>query len=489
MTDAYSASSRDTSVFESKSSRLSLLDSPRSSLRRPLSSIGAGGLGTSFLYGAGASAEEKVVLDMGTAMLRAGYSGDHEPLYRGDLFGQLKTTQPLNRLTGTQQGLLYDINAIDDDTLDSIVLEQLRNLYRTHLLIDSKTRSVAISEGSMLPIQVKRSLCRVLLGNLRVPQVTFYPSSVVSLMTCGLTAGLVVDCGHRGTTITPVYDCRPLMAYTVPTALGGDALNKHICGLVKQHAKFVPFSEEAEGAVEVTEEIITKELCAFIIRKLLNVSSALSLDDIDQDDVQIGRDKGLTLGYTSEQLTEAYAKTHEALSLPKETRLTIDTNTYGRGELVIPSWICAYAADILLYGDASNDHEGILSAISRCIGLVPVDIRRQLISHILVVGGVADIPYFSVQLARELEFYFERSKRWQVLASWVALANEPGAFDFEQYGDEVSRPPQRNSANGSVFKLSDRCWIGTSLAVAAKIGGLDVKRDEFDGYNLPDWTV
>ncbi|KAJ2668664.1 hypothetical protein IWW42_005057 [Coemansia sp. RSA 1085] len=474
MTEAYSASSRDTSVFESKSSRPSLLDSPRGSLRRPLP---IGGLGSSFLYGA--SAEEKVVLDMGTAMLRAGFSGDHEPLYRGSLFGQFKPTQPLNRLIGTQQAL--DTN-IDDDTLDAIILEQLRNLYRNHLLIDSKTRSVAVSEGPMLPVQIKRSLCRVLLGNLRVPQVTFYPSAVVSLMTCGVTAGLVVDCGHRGTTVTPVYEGRPLMAYAVPTALGGDALSRHVRGLLKQHAKFLPFNEHP---VEVTDEIISEDLCAFIVRKLVNVSSTLSLDEADQDCVQICRDKGLALGHTSEQSTEAYAATHESLSLPKETRLTIDTK-YGRGDLVIPAWVCAYAADILLYGDASNDHEGILSAISRCIGMAPVDIRRQLISHLLVVGGVSDIPYFGVALAREVQFYFERSKRWQALASWVALANEPAALDSRQ---QDSGPPQRNSANGSVFSLSDRCWIGASLAVAARIGGLDIKRDDFDGYNLSDWTL
>ncbi|KAJ1748611.1 hypothetical protein LPJ78_004530 [Coemansia sp. RSA 989] len=415
---------------------------------------------------------------MGTAMLRAGFSGDHEPLYRGSLFGQFKPTQPLNRLIGTQQAL--DTN-IDDDTLDAIILEQLRNLYRNHLLIDSKTRSVAVSEGPMLPVQIKRSLCRVLLGNLRVPQVTFYPSAVVSLMTCGVTAGLVVDCGHRGTTVTPVYEGRPLMAYAVPTALGGDALSRHVRGLLKQHAKFLPFNEHP---VEVTDEIISEDLCAFIVRKLVNVSSTLSLDEADQDCVQICRDKGLALGHTSEQSTEAYAATHESLSLPKETRLTIDTK-YGRGDLVIPAWVCAYAADILLYGDASNDHEGILSAISRCIGMAPVDIRRQLISHLLVVGGVSDIPYFGVALAREVQFYFERSKRWQALASWVALANEPAALDSRQ---QDSGPPQRNSANGSVFSLSDRCWIGASLAVAARIGGLDIKRDDFDGYNLSDWT-
>ncbi|KAJ2450840.1 hypothetical protein EV183_004016 [Coemansia sp. RSA 2336] len=466
------ASGRDAGVFESPGRRLSALDSPRGSLRRPLSSLG--GLGSSSLYGA--SAEEKVVLDVGTAMLRAGFSGDHEPLYRGQLFGRVKAAQPFHRLVGTQAALDA---TVDDDTLDALVLAQLRELYRSHLLLDPKTRGVAVCEGPMLPVQIKRSLCRVLLGNLRVPQVTFYPAAVVSLMTCGVTAGLVVDCGHRGTTVTPVYEGRPLMAYAVPTALGGDALARHVRGLLKQHGKFQPFGGPPE---QVTDEILSADLCAFIVRRLVDVSPVLLLDELDDDGVQVCRDRGLALGHTSEQATEAYAATQQLLSLPAETRLTVDT-ARGRGDLLVPSWICAFAADVLLYGDARNDHEGILGAVSRCLGRAPVDIRRQLVSHLLVVGGIADLPSFSTAVAREVQFSFERGK-WRALAGWVALANEHVAARE----DPTAGPPQRSSPNGAVFGWSDRCWIGTSLAVAAKIGGLDINRDDF-AHNLPDWSL
>ncbi|KAJ2293043.1 hypothetical protein IWW55_005778, partial [Coemansia sp. RSA 2706] len=60
----------------------SVLATPRSALRRPLSTAGSA-LGASLLYGA--AAEEKVVLELGTSTIRAGFSGDPQPLCTHDV--------------------------------------------------------------------------------------------------------------------------------------------------------------------------------------------------------------------------------------------------------------------------------------------------------------------------------------------------------------------------------------------------------------------
>ncbi|KAJ2356700.1 hypothetical protein GGF43_001908, partial [Coemansia sp. RSA 2618] len=73
MTDAYS-SLRPQSTLVDSPGRQSVLGS----LRRPLSTAGPS-LAPPLLYST--SAEEKVVLDIGTHTMRAGFSGDPSPLH------------------------------------------------------------------------------------------------------------------------------------------------------------------------------------------------------------------------------------------------------------------------------------------------------------------------------------------------------------------------------------------------------------------------
>ncbi|KAJ2610984.1 hypothetical protein H4S08_003378 [Coemansia sp. RSA 1365] len=484
MTDASSSSLHESTILESATSRLSILGSSRGTLQRPLSTAGSG-LGSSLLYGV--SAEEKVVLDIGSFTLRAGFSNDSAPLHTGELFGKFKTIGPSSRRKGQIHGLLGSSVPTDEETLDALLLEQLREVYRSHLLLDSKSRKVAIAEGALLPIQIKRALARVLLGNLRVPQLTFYPSSVAGLMTCGATSGLVIDCGHRSTSVIPVYDCRPLTAYMTYTPIGGYVLFKNLRELLKKFGRFQPF-DKTLGDQPVDDHMLDDQLCYHLLNNLL-YASPLSLPATKLAEAS----KGLSVGNVSQEIAEWFESSVTASS--PVTRLDIVSLQHGHGALLFPSWIRERTVEVLLMGDVAQEHPGLVETVVQCIKRAPVDTRRELVKQILVVGGVADMPNIRMRMLQDLIARLQRDPKWAALANDVALAEERLTKDSDNITtvtlgeDQSNRHSSPSSpANGSVFRSSERCWIGVSLAVAAKIGGLDIRRDEFDGYNVPDWT-
>ncbi|KAJ1946507.1 hypothetical protein FBU59_002011 [Linderina macrospora] len=445
-----------------------------------LSSFGSAGLGrssasvgsslaASVLFGG--AAEEKIVLDIGSFSLRAGFSGDSAPLHTAELFGKYEPVKPTHRLAGSNHGI-YDFPIVDQDLLDALVLEQVKEVYRSHLLLDSKSRKVVVAEGALMPMQLKRALARVLLGNLRVPQITFYPSAVVALMSCGITSGLVVDCGHKQTTVVPVYDGRPLVPYMTSTPLAGEALFESLKSLIKKYGQFVPFDDSVRSA-KVTDDILSDEVCRHIQTKVLYVSPLSIPGALSKQPIE------LSVNEVDPQLVEWF---EQSVTGSPTITLTITTKTHGRGTLKFPGWVRERAAEVLLAGDSTEDHKGIVQSIVTCISNLPVDVRRPLASKILMVGGVSDVPHFRIRLLHDLVAKMRSISKWATLADSVALAE-----DKQQVRE--SDMVVGSSANGLTFKSSDRCWIGASLAAAAKIGGVELKRDDFDGYSVADWTI
>ncbi|KAJ2857982.1 hypothetical protein J3B02_000606 [Coemansia erecta] len=439
-------------------------------LRRPLSTFGSA-IGSSLLYGT--TAEEKIVLDIGTYTLRVGYSGDTRPLYKTQLFGNFKPSDKYTgRLVGQTVGLVERNGGQlmeSEELLEALLVEQLRHIYRNYLLVDSKSRKVVVAEGALLPIQVKRALARVLFYNLRVPVVTFYPGSVTSLMTCGRMAGLVVDCGHRNTTAMPVYDCRPLVSCMTSTPMGGSSLFENIRQLVLRFGKFKPFDDRGSSAASngcaIDEDALSDDIVRFLMTKIVYASPIAIPMSFGRPPSDLG------VGLAGDNLVEWLESSITASN--SVTRLTIDCPKNGRGTLQFPTWIRERAAEILLTGDATQDYKGIIQSIIECVAKSPVDTRRELVKSILVVGGIADLPNFKVRLLHDLISTLRIDPRWSALADDAALAEEQR---------------EGSAANGEAFLASDRCWTGASLAVAARIGGIDVKAEDFDGVKIADWT-
>ncbi|KAJ2375867.1 hypothetical protein IW150_002310 [Coemansia sp. RSA 2607] len=382
--------------------------------------------GGSLLYSSGG--EERVVLDLG-AELRAGFSTDARPLY----------TSAGVQLTPA------------DAHHARLLSDTLRTVYREYLLVDAKTRKVAVVDHG-LSREARLLVARVLLSTLRAPLVTFYPAAVASLVTCGRSTGLVVDCGVPCARVAPVYDGRLLAPYVGATAVGQGMLRRSVRGLVMQFGRFHPAQGKEEG-VPVDEHVLSDEVVEFLARKTLYAAS------VPPPDPHMCR--ALGVGSVDPALAEWFEANRTSPTAPSTTCLTVKTPSTGGGlgTLSFPSWIRERATEVLLWGDAPADLCGLVDCVVHTVARCPMDTRRALVHGILVVGALAEVPGLRARLLQDVVDRLRKDRRWNGLADDAALA-------------EVS-----HGAGMNAVLPAERPWVGVALAVAARIGGDDVKLD------------
>ncbi|ORZ32481.1 hypothetical protein BCR44DRAFT_1371806, partial [Catenaria anguillulae PL171] len=76
----------------------------------------------------------------------------------------------------------------------------------------------------LMPVLLKQTLAKVLFERFRIATLFFAPAELATVLTTGQSAGLVLECGHLETTITPVYDYRVLATNARAVPLAGDCV-------------------------------------------------------------------------------------------------------------------------------------------------------------------------------------------------------------------------------------------------------------------------
>lgn len=132
--------------------------------------------------------DDKIVLDMGTALWKVGYTGESAP----------RLILKVSRSNKTRH-LNIDINNYKEDELS--LFRAIRKIFRL-LVVDSK--KVIICDSILSSITFKTALCKVLFS-LNVPCISFFPSPWLALFACGRSSGLVIDVGEIDVTVAPVY--------------------------------------------------------------------------------------------------------------------------------------------------------------------------------------------------------------------------------------------------------------------------------------------
>ena len=201
--------------------------------------------------------------------------------------------------------------------------------------------------------------------------------------------------------------------------------------------------------MRIPEEILTDDLvediktrCCFVGEVLNARQSPSSLDAMDLDLVSTETVSGVTApqsprsehngsaattegGYQQglERLASLYRKHSNATDMalrvmPPVAHITeAGTGPQARGTIIIPGWIRERAAEVLFEGGDVDERSVVeivldilLKVRRRCvvhlyisaIFQVPVDLRKEMASSILVVGGTPMLPGFVHRLHAEL---------------------------------------------------------------------------------------
>lgn len=498
------------------------------------------------LYGV----EDRVVIDPGSRIWKVGFSGEGRPR---DVF--LADTKSGTSLWGLQRVTKLTERVEEEKLLEVKLQRCLRSVFHDSLLTDPKARKVILVENPLVPVHIKDILVRILFENY-VPSISFASSHLLSLLTVGRITGLVLDCGHLESVALPIFAARPLYSNLRSTPLAGCRLSSHLRALLLLFGTYVPPPTSLSTAISIPstnrstripQEVLTDLLVEEIKTRFCFVGESLRAVETANDfsvnepetgsefDVPLseathsesstshaGRESSVSSDFSVvssfhrpgsdthsskdghlQALANLYMRHSTAtdLRMPVVPPVSQQTGT-GRGTIIIPGWIRERAAEVLFEGgdiDEGSLAEVILDALLK----VPVDLRKTLVSSILISGGTAMLPGFIPRLHSEL---------LQLLYPPAAKSDHPESLPGRKGGSTLPRydrfgclcpllqylailnnpvPPaplsdraKANAGRAPAFTPATLAWVGGSLAGALKIGGAEVARERWDEVTL-----
>ncbi len=142
---------------------------------------------------------------------------------------------PLDRSSGT---------IIDFDAYEALWWSAFKQMR-----VVPSERPFMISEQAMIQTAHREKLIQIAFESLEVP--AYYASSVpvLSMYASGRTSGVLIDCGHTHTTVTPIYEGFGLAYAIYRMATGGQQITEYLCELTDYRTKRGRKSSSPPGAV------------------------------------------------------------------------------------------------------------------------------------------------------------------------------------------------------------------------------------------------
>lgn len=516
------------------------------------------------LYGT----DDRVVFDPGSRVCLVGFSGEANPragLVVPDDLNALEHAQGRHHSFSTIQSESFVSSITEDEDsqgsisdADGLLSRLFRTLFLNHLLSDPRQRKVLILESPLLRQTRKAAIARTLFQHLSVPSISFVPHSLCALLAVGRSTGLVIDVGQLETTIVPTFESRPLLSRLVYTSRSSHSLSQRIAVLVARFAMFVPDqqgnhplglssssqrNQRPTQAGKVPRELITKSFIEKVQSKLCLVDMdppPMKGNDGNNNDQGVDtqmeeetreefssssslNEKGIWSSEANdykfldslERRYKPFSKTSDAqISIPSTQLASTSSSSSNTlipgGTVLIPGWIRQSAFEVL-FEKGDEDELAISEAILECLLKVPIDLRKSMISSILVTGGTAMCPGFISRLRVETlrilllssdddpnpnlsrtkkEKYTKvpTKSRYHELYSLrqsLAILNDP-CLSFDRDPSKSDQPFGIDKINfdlgaGSAppFSPNTLAWIGASIAGALKTSSDEITREKY----------
>jgi actin-related protein len=181
--------------------------------------------------------------------------------------------------------------------------------------------------------KTQEKMSQVAFERLQVPELVLRPRPLLSLRASGRETGLVVQAGHGGIDIVPIYEGYVIPHATLSLALGGKDVNKYLQKRLNQKG--------IHGVDAQTCQRIKEELCY----------------------VALDFDKEMASGAQEERF-----------ALPDEQLLHISSERFEGPEVLFQTH--------LIGKKSAGVHETAYNAVMRC----DLDIRLELYSNIILVS-------------------------------------------------------------------------------------------------------
>jgi actin-like protein 6A len=230
-----------------------------------------------------------------------------------------------------------------------------------------------------------------------VPALYFSRDAVLSAFASGRTSAVVVDAGASGTTVAPVHDGFVLLKGVQRSVVGGDFMDEQLVALYAAQGRALPPRHRVRKAVDAEGR----------------VTGSVALPHRDAADPSfeqyalrsIARDIRETHGRVwMESCFDQAGYDLYALTVPQPAFELPDGTTFvvGSERVRVPESLMnpvrGAGADALAAAGARGLPALVYDAVASCA----VELRKDLLQGVLLVGGNSSYPGFSERLTREM---------------------------------------------------------------------------------------
>jgi len=284
-----------------------------------------------------------------------------------------------------------------------------RSLFDTNapLQCDPHDTNLILTEAPNAPIALQRnademvfeefefaSLWRTMAPALNAYGPSPFPSTATTPSGVPLECLLVVDAGHSHTTVTPLFQGRPLHAACRRLEIGGKTLTNQMKQLISR-----TFDVHREDWI-VGE--IKEDVC--YVSQTFNSD----LDRVWKGGMKDPRavDTSVVVDYVLpdyETIKRGFARPHDPKANLRNLTLGIGTEG-GRREHILTIGNERFVVPELLFtpSDIGMQQDGLCGTILQSLNALPVGLRQVFLANVLVVGGTSMTPGFVERLEAEL---------------------------------------------------------------------------------------
>ncbi|CDJ38972.1 actin, putative [Eimeria tenella] len=313
-------------------------------------------------------ANQPLVIDNGTGLLKTGFAGDDtpkaicptfvgRPKHKRVMAGAAEGDVFVGPKAEAMRGLLrlrYPMrHGIVEDWLD---METLWGFVFSNLNVNSEEHPVLLTESALNPRRQREKAAEIFFETFNSPALFFSAQPILALYSSGRTTGLVLDCGAGVSHAVPVVEGFSLAHAVLRADLGGRDVTERLAILLRRAGHIFHTSAEFEIVRQIKEQAC---YVAFNPQK----------EEITTQDKSGG-------GYP--------------FQLPDGTTISVGAERYRAPEILFhPS---------LVGLEYPGVHELVVNSISRA----DLDLRRTLFSQIVLAGGSTYFHGFGDRLLNEI---------------------------------------------------------------------------------------